>query len=115
MMKGSQSIVRTVVIGTLLAIFVTTAVANLIMYLVDVSLLRQDMHELAANVVRRLEFGVQKPLWDFDRQQVETLIRLEMGQKDLLAVVVRETNGNMYTGFVRSRGGMHPYTNDSLQ
>lgn len=114
-MKSRKSIVRTVVIGTLLAIFVTTAVANLIMYLVDVSSLRKDLDAFAENVVRRLEYGVQKPLWDFDRQQVETLIKLEMGQRDLLAIVVRETNGNIYAGFDRSSGGMVSYTNDALQ
>lgn len=114
-MRRSQSIVRIVVIGTLLAILVTAAVTNFIIYLIDIGTLRRDMQELAFNVVRRLEFGVQKPLWDFDRQQVDTLVRLEMGQKNLLAVLVRETNGHMYSGFVRDREGIHPYTNDYLQ
>ncbi len=113
--KSKKSIVRTVVVGTLLAIFVTTAVANLIMYLVDVGSLRKEIDVLAENVVSRLEYGVQKPLWDFDRQQVETLIRLEMGQRDLLAIVIRETNGNIYAGFDRSGGRMVHYTNDATQ
>ncbi len=65
---------------------------------------RENKNEMAAleqtgnRVTDRLEVALADPLWNFDMEGVETAVRLEMENRDVMAVILADDQGEMMQG-----------------
>ncbi len=62
-------------------------------YLRERGRMAESFHEMVDPIAKRLANGLQKPLWFLDENLTEKLIELEMMDKRVYAVVVRESDG----------------------
>ncbi len=62
-------------------------------YIDQRKLLLKEFKEIVGAASKRLAHSLQKPLWFLDETQVQKLIGLEMTEKRIYAIVVREADG----------------------
>ena len=62
-------------------------------YMDQRKILFKEFKELVGAASKRLAHSLQKPLWFLDEAQVQKLIELEMTEKRIYAIVVREADG----------------------
>lgn len=64
--------------------------------------LAADMENTSEAIVSRLAVSLKEPLWNMDKQLAQELVKIEMAEKMIYAVVVSEANQGGFTAFKRN-------------
>jgi len=72
---------------------IVSSIFSILDYTNERASLQKDFEEISIPVPKRLANGLEKPLWFLDEAQTLKLIELEMMEKRVYAVVVKEADG----------------------
>lgn len=72
-------------------------------YMMERNRLQNYFDEITAPIPKRLASGLQKPLWFLDKDLAGNLIQMEMENKRVYAVVVKEANGKIFIASKRDK------------
>ncbi len=99
--KLSESITFKVLIALSLTVILSMLIFGVYSYVVEMKADKSDLNAQAEQAIARLSVNLVAPLWNFEDLQIETLARLELTNKNIMAVLVRDDSKSLYFGLTK--------------
>lgn len=89
--KSSPKSISTKVINSLIiSLFIIMTLNGLVSFYAEKEAEKRRFNEIADQITKRLEHNLITPVWEYSLDQIATVIELEMGNKNILAIIFRE-------------------------
>lgn len=89
-------IILTIVIVLAMFIF------GLLFYLIEKNNYKNNLQIEAEDILFRLIRHIELPLWNFDEKQIEKILLLEMRNKNISSIFIRDEKDNLVKGYVKN-------------
>ncbi len=102
--------------------FIAIVLVFVTLILVGVGILQQSVvqklytklvDESIESAATRLANTLSIPLWNFSTEQAEAILQTELGNEAIMAIVVNDGNGKIFSGLKRNEKGFEPVTASS--
>lgn len=101
-----------ILIGLMIVIGLGSLIQGVVRIVTEGALEREILQSQVANSARSMANTLPMPIWNFDTLQVETVIKIELEDRNLLAVELRDNLGDVTVFYGWYDDGLDDFTNN---
>ncbi len=102
-MKNNLTLGTKFIIILTIVIILGMFIFGLLFYLIEKNNYKSNLKNEAEEVLFRVVNHMELPLWNFDEEQIDKIIRLEMKNKNIYSIIVRDEKNNLIKGYVKDK------------